>query len=104
MIGTLEHQLLKCPALLETRANAVSPWAAYLVDKPNLFPIVSHHTLSSEQLHMELLLDPSTCPKVISAAQEYGQGILSLLLYMTRTWSHAHHVKRKRLLRLHNIL
>ena len=68
-IGTLEHQLLKCPALLETRSHAVSHWAAYLIDKPNLLPIVSHHTLSGDQLHMELLLDPSTCPKVISAVQ-----------------------------------
>ena len=80
-----------------------------MVDKPILLPIVSHHTLEvdwnvSNPLQVQFLLDPSACPLVISSVQEMGAGLLSDLLYMTRTWCHAHHVKRKRLLKLHNII
>ena len=106
--GTLDHQLLMCPALAEVRRNSVSLWSAYMVDKPSLLPIISHHTLTpgveGERLHMQLLLDPSTCPMVISSVQELGVGILTHLLYLSRTWCHAHHLKRRRLLKLFNIL
>ena len=106
--GTLEHQLLSCPALDEVRTNAISHWSSYMVDKPLLLPIVRHHTLypdsEGQKTQMELLLDPSSCPMVISAVQEHGQGILSHLLYLSRTWCHAHHLRRNRILKLHNII
>ena len=107
-LGTLEHLLLRCPTLAATRANSSSHWATYMRDKPFLFPIVQHHTLTpglpGKKLHMELLLDPTSCPMVIIAAQVMGAGVISHLLYMTRTWCHAHHLRRKRLLRLYNII
>ena len=106
--GHLAHLLLKCPALGNVRSNAVSHWAAYLVNKPSLLPIISYHTLTpgaeGEALHMNLLQDPSACPRVISTVQEMGSGILCDLFYMARTWCYAHHLKRKRLLKLHNII
>ena len=106
--GTLEHLLLRCSALAETRANAVSMWSAYLVDKSYLLPIIVHHTLGPvdkvEHLHVQLLLDPASCPMVISAVQESGLAVLSHLLYMTRTWCYSHHLKRYRLLKLLNII
>jgi hypothetical protein len=103
-LGTLEHLLLRCPALAATRAKCSSHWASYIQDKPFLLPIVRHHTLIPGLLHMELLLDPTSCPLVIGAVQVMGEGIISHLLYMSRTWCHAHHLKRKRLLRLYNII
>ena len=106
--GTLEHLLLKCPTLAETRTQSNTFWSAYLRDKPFLFPIILHHTLTpgieGEKLHMQLLLDPSTCPMVVRAVQTKGVGILSHLLYMTRTWCHTHHLKRKRMLKLYNVI
>ena len=57
-----------------------------------------------ESLHMQILLDPSTCPLVISEAQKLGSGILFHLFYLTRTWCHSHQLKRKKLLRLYNII
>ena len=108
VLGTLEHLLLKCPALADTRRKSVSHWSNYLVDKPSLLPIVKHHTLTpgheGTKLQMELLLDPSTCPMVISSSQSLGKGTLSHLLYMTRTWCHSHHLKRRRMLKLYNII
>ena len=106
--GTIEHLLLRCPALSETRTNAVSMWSAYMVDKPYLLPIVKHHTIGLvtqvEPIHLQLLLDPASCPMVITAVQECGLAILSHLLYMTRTWCYSHHLKRHRLLKLLNII
>ena len=106
--GSLEHLLLNCPVLAETRSTLTSHWSDYLSDKPALYAIVQHHIntpgLEGAQLHLQLLLDPSTCPTVISAAQEMGKGILSHLLYLTRTWCHSLHHKRMKLLRLYNII
>ena len=106
--GTLEHMLLRCPALSEARRRSISHWCSYLADKKRLLPILRHHTLTpgehGRKLHMQLLLDPTACPMVISAVQEMGVGILSHLLYVTRTWCFSHHLKRRRLLKLYNII
>ena len=106
--GSLEHQLLSCQALTEVRSQSVSLWSSYMVDKPMLLPIISAHTLSpgpeGVKLHMQLLLDPTASPLVISAVQAHGKSILIHLLYLARTWCHANHVRRRRLLRLYNII
>jgi hypothetical protein len=106
--GTLEHLLLRCPALASARTQSTTHWSAYMVDKPALLPIVSHHTLTpgkeGETLHMQLLLDPTSCPIVITATQALGKGILSHLLYLGRTWCHTHHLKRRKLLKLYNFI
>ena len=106
--GTLEHLLLECPVLSETRRSLSSHRCIYISDKPALIPIIDYHTKSTGQegvyLHMQLLLDPTTCPMVIKAAQCEGDGILSHLLYLSRTWCHSHHQKRRKLLKLYNII
>ena len=53
---------------------------------------------------LDLLLDPSTVPLIIKTVQNLGMGILSHLFYMTRTWCFMHHSKRKKLLKLYNII
>ena len=107
-LGTLEHMLLVCPALINVRENMRSLWSKYSQTKPILLPIIDLHTQSSNpeelQLHMHFLLDPSSCPIVIRGVQEHGQGLLSDVLYLTRTWCHSHHSKRLKLLRLYNII
>ena len=104
-LGTLEHMLLTCPALSGTRTKCLSLWREYTADKPYLLPIISHHTNSpgshGEKLRMQLLLDPSTCPLVISVAQSMGAGIISHLQYMPRTWCHSHYLRRRRILKTH---
>ena len=106
--GTLEHMLLACPVLADTRKKAASHWKQKLSEYPSLLPIIKHHTLAPGQagveLTMQLLLDPSTCPMVITAVQASGIGVLSHLLHMTRTWCHSHHLKRRKLLKLYNII
>ena len=51
--------------------------------------------LEGVKLQMEFLMDPSTCPMVINAVQVSGNGILSHLFYLTRTWCHSNYLKRK---------
>ena len=106
--GTLTHLLIGCPALSDVRLKMISLWRDYILDKPTLFPLVNHHTVysdqSGEELHMLFLLDPSSCPTVILSVQNHGQGILSDLMYLTRTWCHSHHSKRRNLLKLYNVI
>ena len=106
--GTLEHLLLKCPALADTRTSANSFWYQYLADKPYLGPVIIYHNLTpgdeGDKLFMQLLLDPSSCPMVVKLVQDLGLDILSQLLHMTRTWCYSHHLKHKRLLRLYNVI
>ena len=53
---------------------------------------------------MQFLLDPTACPVVTKAVQVSGDGVLSHLFYLTRTWCHSLHLKRRRLLKLFNII
>ena len=97
-----------------TCSYTVEPWQEPGTSPPHtgkticwtnpISPLSSSTTPCGEKLNMQLLLDPSACPMVIAAAQTLGDGVVSHLLYMTRTWCHAHHLKRKRLLRLYNII
>ena len=108
VLGTLEHLLVECPALADTRTQSKFHWSNYLTDKPNLMPTISYFfdpaNPIDQQLQIQFLLDPASCPKVIASVQEFGDGILSDLLYLTRTWCHSHHLKRQKLLRLYNII
>ena len=85
-------------------AWTLSVFACRLCNKPDLLPFVEHHTSltpgpEGENLMMQFLIDPSTCPLMIKAVQLLGTGIFHHLLYLTRTWCHSHHLKRKRLLK-----
>ena len=106
--GTLEHMLLKCPSLDEIRQRMELLWSEYIKDKPILKPIIDEYTLNAtlqgQQLQMQFLLDTSSCAIVISCVQSHGMGILSDLLYLTRTWCHSHHSRRQKMLKLYNII
>ena len=105
-IGSLEHLLLFCPALLDTRISAIKHWEMYTAEKQIVSLLVKKHILYDENpdLHVQFLLDPGSCPDVILSVQEHGEGILSHLYYMTRTWCHTHHTRRQRRLKLNNII
>ena len=101
-LGTLDHLLLECKSLKETRDKCISLWLKYTSDNlflQNLFMIDG-----SCKPSMQFLLDPSSCSSVIRMAQENGAGILSHVFYLTRTWCHSIHVRRLKLLKLFNIV
>ena len=76
-----------------------------MTPRPYLVPLVSHYTLgASAQLHLSFLLDPTSLPLVISAAQEYGEVLYGDLLYMSRVWCSSIHNMRINLLKVYGIL
>ena len=100
--GTLQHILLECPALADSRANSISHWSAFLVPRPWLFPVVSHYTLGSEKLNLQFLLDPSVLPMVIQHNKTNSE-VLPSCFYLARTWNFGIHLAREKLRKLWNL-
>ena len=94
--GTMLHILLHCPALSETRARIISHWSAFLVPRPWLFPVIAHHTLGNDELHLQFLLDPSVLPQVISSAKCNTES-LQCCFYLARTWNFSIHLTREKM-------
>ena len=65
--------------------------------------IVSHLLKDSIQTLMQLILDCSSLPDVISSAQIHGDYILSDLFYLGRTWCYALHRDRTKRLGLWHV-
>ena len=102
-LGTLEHMLVDCPSLQETRNKCRTLWEKYCSNQPLLRSIL----LELEALEsppVQFLLDPSCSPPVIKAIQTVGEGILIQLQYLTRTWCYSHHLRRHKFLKLYNII
>ena len=102
---TLEHQLLDCPSLSTTWEHCTLLWRKYCIDKPEVRAIVMLENNGDDYSNtsMQLLLEPSCCPKVICAIQTWGTCILAHIQYLTRTWCYSHHLRRYKLLKLLNI-
>ena len=102
-LGTLEHLLLECEYLKKTRDKCSQVWLKYISDNPiirNIIPTANGYV----QPTMQLLLDTTACPNVISAVQSHGRGILCHLLYLCRLWCYSLHLRRQKSLKLLNIL
>ena len=99
VVETPEHVLLYCPAYTATRHNMLS-LCLQLQHGVSHSLMVSYLLGKSEEQLMQALLDCSSLPPVISAAQEHGTKILSDLFYIGRTWCFSIH--RERLKRLHH--
>ena len=76
-----------------------------MAPRPHLLPLVSHYTLGTNvETQLSFLLDPTSLPLVISAAQEYGEVLYGDLLYMSRVWCSSIHNMRINLLKVYGIL
>ena len=100
--GNLQHILLTCPALFESRCKMISLWSSYMVSRTNLLPVVNKYTIEEPLLQIQLLLDPSALPLVISTERSYP-GTLQQCLYLGRTWCFSVHVMRSKLMKQLNI-
>ena len=98
VIESPEHVLLYCPAYTSTRLNLLS-LCLQLEHEVSHTLIVSYLLGKSEQQLMQVLLDCSSLPPVITAAQTHGPQIFNDLFYIGRTWCFSIH--RERLKRLH---
>ena len=102
--GTLQHQLLLCPALQPAYTSAARLWTEFLAAHPLLQSLVAELTLVSPQSSLPFLLKPSALPSVIRAAQLLGQVVYSDCHYLSRTWCHSTHVLRLKLLRARGLI
>ena len=96
-VETIEHILLLCPAYTLTRQNMIG-LCTRLRHPASHSLVISFLLGNSLQDMLQLLLDCSTLPKVISSAQLHGEVIYSDIYYITRNWCFSSH--RERLKRL----
>ena len=94
--GSIEHLLLKCPALEETRR--------YLLEDLNKRKYSSANTnlviktcFQKEEMTLQLLLDSSVLPQVISFVQTDGPQLLNELFHFSRAWCYTIHKNRLKL-------
>ena len=99
-LGTVQHLLLPggCPALADARLTMLSLFNAFMVTRPYLLPIFQSCWNTCDKLTMQLLLDCSTIPMVISVTQESESPILADIFYLTRTYCFKVFTTRRRLL------
>ena len=104
-VGDLTHQLLFCNALEPARTKAVLHWGLFTAERPYLGPLVNHNSLGTTEAAMAFLLDPCSCPMVISTAQDLkNQAIFKECLYMSRVWCHSNHKLRMKLLKHRDLI
>ena len=86
VLGTMEHLFLSggCPALAEARLSMLSFFAAFMVPRPYLLPLVKACWDVNKSLSMQLLLDCSVIPIIISETQRSEFPVLKDLFYLTR--------------------
>ena len=99
--GSIEHVLLHCPALSDSRTRMLSLWSSFLVNKPELFPVIKQYTLVEDHLLPQFLLDPSCLPLVISSNRTFPD-TLKHCLYLARTWCFSTHISRSKILKTLN--
>ena len=100
LYGDIEHILLSCAALTEVRRRLLRYSADYVKQKPVLKQICEAYLQpDNTALCMQFLLDCSVLPRVISAAQLYGEIIHFHLFRISRTWCRSLHTARRKLTR-----
>ena len=98
--GDLAHQLLSCNALEPARTKAVLLWGKFAAQHPYLQPLVTQFSLGTTEEAIAFLLDPCSCPMVITAAQHLKEhDIFKDCLYLSRAWCYGNHHLRMKLLK-----
>ena len=99
--GSIEHLLLSCPVLVETRNRMMKLTYEVAEESPYLHHIISwvlEHP--DREILMQFLLDCSSLPIVIRMCQLYGQDLLNRLFYISRNWCYSIHRSRMTALNL----
>ena len=93
--GSLEHILLHCTALAQTRAR-LHQLAHTVAQESHLLGEIITSFLESDNydLVMQFILDCSVIPAVITTTQVFGNHTRDRLLYLGRTWCYNIHRER----------
>ena len=94
-LGTLEHLLLYCTALKNTRRTLLKLAYEVASESPHLYSTLLNTLLSGKETEiMQMLLDCTTMPSIISLTQLVGPATRDRLLYFGRTWCYTVHRER----------
>ena len=96
--GTLQHLLIVCPALGQTRHRLHGLWYKKTQTFPPLHNLILKILGSSPEIQMRFILDSTAFPELIVLVQAYGQGVQDLVMYLTRTFAFSVHRHKQRLL------
>ena len=96
--GDLEHLLVTCPALDHVRHRLHSLWCLKTRECPPLHSLILQILGSHASLQVKFILDATSCPELIHIVQIFGQPILELVMYLTRTWTFSIHRQKMILL------
>ena len=93
--GSLEHLLLLCPALSDTRGRIIELWLRVASENSEILEII-HSMLNGQKVKtiMQFLLDCSCFPEVVSLRQTSGLQLVTHLFYLTRSWCYSIHRAR----------
>ena len=94
VVGDLPHLLLHCPSLHALRASLYRMWLTKAALFTELYNLVSQVLLSTDEVKMRFILDPTSFPTIISLAQLEGAAVLDTVFYMSRTFAYALHRKK----------
>ena len=90
----LEHLLICCPALEDSRQKLHSLWYTKTVQCPPLYQLITSILRSSPSIQTKFILDSSSFPELISLRQMLGNEIQEITMYLTRTWAFTIHKQK----------
>ena len=85
--GTLEHLLVLCPALYNTRETMYQMWLERSVMFPNLHATIRAVLSSHSEDITQFILEPLAFPSIQEDARTHGDHYIQLLSYMIRTFA-----------------
>ena len=85
--GTLEHLLVTCPALSNTRESMFQMWLEKSVMFPSLHATIRSVLSSHTEDIVQFILEPLAFPSILEDARTHGNHFIQLLSYMTRTFA-----------------
>ena len=85
--GTLEHLLVACQGLTDTRERMYQMWLEKSVMFPVLHSTIREVLVSVEELKVQFIMEPLAFPQLLSAYKLHGQVFINQLSYLTGTYA-----------------
>ena len=97
--GTLEHLLVACPALSQTRERLYRMWLERTIMFPTLHATIRAVLESPDHIIVQFVLEPLAFPDILTDFVSHGVHFAHLLAYLTRTFAFCMHRDYQRLIK-----
>ena len=94
VVGDLEHILVECPALHETRERLKQLWLDRSKQSPAFYQMINMVLSSPPSVQVQFILDPTVFDGTAMLAEIYGYPFLSHVHYLTKTYAYYLHHQR----------